>query len=280
MSELKLSHQGEELIEHYKYMAENGYQTATNGMVESNEVYERFELKKFRQMVRPKLLHPDIQSVLDYGGGGSDWEAADFEPDSGESAKEYFLIDQVATYEPARGLNQKTKADCVVCMDVLEHVFLPDVPKVVTDLFGLAKKLLIINVACYRAGALLPNGENAHVTIREPHWWKAVIDVVSLNYPEIEVYLFCSESYDRGVVFESFKSSKWLESNRYEIDQKHLDFKDPRPRAGEPKPHQNITVSPNQIIDLVGKLLEERPQYTAEIGSLISRNTHLRAGID
>ena len=28
-----------------------------------------------------------------------------------------------------------------------------------------------INVACYNAAALLPNGENAHVTVRAPSWW-------------------------------------------------------------------------------------------------------------
>ena len=42
--------------------------------------------------------------------------------------KEFFQIQHVDTFEPARGLFEKRKADCVVCMDVLEHIFIEDIP--------------------------------------------------------------------------------------------------------------------------------------------------------
>ena len=34
-----------------------------------------------------------------------------------------------------------------------------------------AKKYLFINVACYPAIALLPNGKNAHINVKPPEWW-------------------------------------------------------------------------------------------------------------
>ena len=74
-------------------------------------------------------------------------------------------------------------------VDVLEHIFVSDIPKVVEELFSLAKKLLVVNVACYKAAALLPNGENAHITVRSPDWWKGIIDVAAIKHPEVKILL-------------------------------------------------------------------------------------------
>ena len=104
-------------------------------------------------------------------------------------------------------------------MDVLEHIFITDIPNLVDELFSLTKNLLVINVACYKAKALLPNGENAHITVRGPDWWKGVIDAKAINYPEIEVLLICSQDWNNGVVFEPFKSKDWHSSNKYFVQQ-------------------------------------------------------------
>ena len=63
-----------------------------------------------------------------------------FDSETKQSAKQFFQIYRVHTCEPARGLMEKKKADCVVSMDVLEHIFIEDIQKVVSELFFLAKK--------------------------------------------------------------------------------------------------------------------------------------------
>ena len=110
---------------------------------------------------------------------------------------------------------EKKKADCVVCVDVLEHIYIEDVPRVVTELFSLSKKLLIVNVACYAAAALLPNGENAHITVRSPDWWKGIFDSISSNYADVELLLICSNTFTSGVIFESFKFGDWASTKGY-----------------------------------------------------------------
>ena len=202
-----LSAKGRQLIEMYKEIAANGFYSKFGTKVES--VYNRFELRKFRTICREKLSDDDIATVLDYGGGGSDWDEPDFDLESGQTAKQYFDVSLVNTFEPARNKSEKTKSDCVICMDVLEHIFIYDVPKVVSELFSLAKKLLIINVACYEADALLPNGENAHITSRNAEWWKGVIDATAVHFEDVEVMLICSTSYTSGVVYEPFRSGDW-----------------------------------------------------------------------
>ena len=120
---------------------------------------------------------------------------------------------------------EKKQSDCVICMDVLEHIFIADVPNVIDELFSLSKNLLIINVACYKAAAILPNGENAHITVRSPVWWKGVIDTVAVKYPNIEVLLICSNTFKTGVIFETFKANDWLENSNYSTDFKYTIFK-------------------------------------------------------
>ena len=225
MSNLKLSNQGNELIKLYEAMVVDGYNRADG--IKVGNTYNSFELQKFRDICKEHIANHSIKTVLDYGAGGSDWDAPNFEPTNGESAKQFFDVKKVTAFEPSRNQMKKIESDCVVCMDVLEHIFITDVPNLVDELFSLTKKLLVINVACYKALALLPNGENAHITVRGADWWKGVIDSKAVNYPEIKVLLICSQDWNRGVFFEPFKSKDWHSSNKYFIDYEAMTFKSP-----------------------------------------------------
>ena len=213
MNEIRLSKKGNDLIKLYEEMAVNGIDR-TDGTRKEN-VYNDFQLRKFRNLCKSQISSEKIKTVLDYGGGGSDWNAPNFDPETNQSARDFFQLQQVDKFEPARGLMEKKKADCVVCMDVLEHIFIQDIPKVVAELFALSKKMLVVNVACYKAAALLPNGENAHITVRSPDWWKGVFDAISSGYENIEVMLICSSTFTSGIIFESFKFSDWDTTKGY-----------------------------------------------------------------
>jgi len=222
MSEFKLSKQGQELIKLYEKMAQDGYKRTDGIKVE--KAFSDFELRKFRNLCKEKISNKQIKTILDYGGGGSNWDEPNFEPTTGETAKKFFDVEKVTTFEPARNLLEKKKSDCVVCMDVLEHIYIADIPNVVEELFSLTNNLLIISVACYKAAALLPNGENAHITIRPPLWWKGVIDTIAVNYKNIEIMLICSNTFKSGVIFESFKANDWFQSSKYSNDFRYKTF--------------------------------------------------------
>ena len=222
MSEFKLSKQGQELIKLYEKMAQDGYKRTDGIKVE--KAFSDFELRKFRNLCKEKISNKQIKTILDYGGGGSNWDEPNFEPTTGDTAKKFFDIEKVSTFEPARNLLEKKKSDCVVCMDVLEHVYIADIPNVVEELFSLTNNLLIINIACYKAAAILPNGENAHITIRPPLWWKGVIDTIAVNYKNIEIMLICSNTFKSGVIFESFKANDWFQSSKYSNDFRYKTF--------------------------------------------------------
>jgi hypothetical protein len=48
-----------------------------------------------------------------------------------------------------------------------------------------AKLFVFATVAMYPAGKTLPNGENAHCTIKPPDWWRALIDCVTAGRPDL-----------------------------------------------------------------------------------------------
>jgi hypothetical protein len=213
MATPEFSPKGLKLIEMYEQMADQGYERGDGKKVES--AYNDFELKKFRDHVSTYIKTPYIKTVLDYGCGGSNWDAPDFEPSNGQSAKEYFDLENVYYYEPARDMDERQKVDCVVNFDVLEHIFISDVPAVLRDICSYAKQMVIINVACYDAAARLPNGENAHITVRKPQWWKGVLDVISIEHPHLNMVLFCSTGYNKVVNFNVWRAQNWQDSEKF-----------------------------------------------------------------
>ena len=210
---LSLSKKGKELIEHYKDMANHGYKREDGIYVK--DTYESFELKKFKELIQPQFKYWKIKSVLDYGGGGSNWDRSDF---SGEqSAKDFFNLEKVISYEPARNYHDIESCDCVVCFDVLEHVYLNDLNDVLTHIYSHALKFVIIQVACYEAQALLPTGENAHITVRPPIWWKGFIDSISIKFPDISTMLFCSTEYKHAQLFKIWNNAEYDNQNEYTV---------------------------------------------------------------
>jgi hypothetical protein len=52
--------------------------------------------------------------------------------------------------------------------------------------FGFARRFVFANVACYPVNKRLPNGENAHCTIKPVAWWREVVCATAARHPGIE----------------------------------------------------------------------------------------------
>jgi hypothetical protein len=211
------SKKGQELIKLYEHMVREGYERTDQTKVEN--AFSDFELRAYRPHIRSIFDEYAISSVLDYGCGGSDWRSKGFDDATGQSAMEYFKLNYAYRYEPARKLDERQPIDCVISFDVLEHIFIADVPSVLRDMFSYANKLIVINVACYPAAATLPNGENAHITVRHPLWWKGMIDSVAVEYPNVVIYLICSTGWRNSQAFPQWSGKKWLESKTFVINE-------------------------------------------------------------
>ena len=216
MEPLKFSKKGQDLIKLYGTMAIEGFDRTDNTHVEV--AYSDFQLRAYRDHIRPTLIKHKISTVLDYGCGGSNWALHGFDEKTGQSAIEFFNLNNAYRYEPARDLDERQNVDCVISFDVLEHIFISDVPSVLRNMFSYTSKLLVLNVACYSAAALLPNGENAHITVRPPAWWKGMLDSISVEYPNITIFLICSPGFKNSNAYPEWSANDWENSNTFVIN--------------------------------------------------------------
>ena len=70
MDQYELSPQGQLLLELYAEMASEGYERASGEKV--NVAFSDFEIRKFRNVVKPFISNNHVRSILDFGSGGSD----------------------------------------------------------------------------------------------------------------------------------------------------------------------------------------------------------------
>lgn len=146
--------------------------------------------------IRDLIARTGSRTLLDYGSGkGEAYQQKDIELGNGEtspSLKDYWKLESIRCYDPGYEPFSQLPTDsfdAVICNDVLEHITEPDLPWVLDELFGYARKFVFANVACYPAKKHLPNGQNAHCTVREPDWWRGLIHAVAMRHTDVSYQL-------------------------------------------------------------------------------------------
>ena len=94
-------------------------------------------------------------------------------------------------YEPFAG-PYDDHYDGVISTDVLEHIPAEDIPWVLHHLFSVARRFVYAVAACYPAKKILPDGSNAHCTIRTPDWWAGQMALVARAYPGV-AWTLCTQ---------------------------------------------------------------------------------------
>ncbi|KZL26472.1 glycosyltransferase family 29 protein [Pseudovibrio sp. Ad37] len=127
-------------------------------------------------IILPLAADAQPKTILDYGCGKSS------------------LIDDVATllkseahrYDPSIPeycSNPQGKFDLVLNTDVLEHVPETELDLVLKDIRAKSAKV-IFHIPTLYATALLPDGSNAHCTVKPSPWW---LDKLSEYFPYVDV---------------------------------------------------------------------------------------------
>jgi len=109
----------------------------------------------------------DVGSILDYGSGHGRLASALRE--HGYSVREYD-----PAIEGKDGLPYF--ADLVVSTDMLEHVEPDKLDAVLAHMRLLARKAVFVVISTREAQRVLPNGKNAHLIIRDKHWWRQRVE--------------------------------------------------------------------------------------------------------
>jgi len=160
-------------VDQYKIKHAEGY----------TEIYQLSPSFNSKHRIKEMLEKCEAKTLLDYGiSSGTQYEVG--------RLHEYLELDSYAGYDPAvEKYNQKPqgKFDAVLCYDVLEHVPEDSIDYVIQDIFSYVDKVALFKMGLGKATAVLPNGENAHITIKPLDWWK---EKISQHKPDgIAVYV-------------------------------------------------------------------------------------------
>lgn len=192
----------DELIKAYRYMHDNG---APDQGIAPESMFPGQSLAEHAVTLWQLSRERRFSTLLDYGCGkamlyrpGHDMRA----PDGSRATCLQDLLGVEATlFDPGyRRYSEKPagRFDLVVCTDVLEHCGEDDLGWIVDELFGFSRSFVFANVACYPARKTLPNGENAHCTIRPASWWADLFASVAERYPAIDWQLV-STAFVEGI---------------------------------------------------------------------------------
>ncbi len=161
--------------------------------LEPEATYPGISLMPHLGRIKRLIDETDAKTILDYGSGkGMQYEPQRIAlPGRGEwnSVLDYWDVDEVRCYDPCYEPYSRLpeeRFDGVVCTDVLEHCPEEDLRWIVSEIFSFATRFVYAAVACYPAKSRLPNGENAHCTVRPQQWWQILFEEVAAAYPGVK----------------------------------------------------------------------------------------------
>ena len=177
------------LIEQYRGLHRDGEPTLN---LPPEMVYRGDSLPKYVRQIRDMIVEHSAQTLLDYGAGkGLQYTGLELSiPGEGDfsSIPAYWGTPPPRCYDPAYppfSDPPEGTFDGVLCTDVLEHCPEDDLDWIIAELFGHARKFVFASISCVAAMKTLPNGENAHCTVRPRAWWEQIILAVAPAFPAI-----------------------------------------------------------------------------------------------
>lgn len=179
-----------ELVGLYREMHENGEQFLR---IRPEDTFSGLSLPIQAPRIRALVEQTGALRLLDYGSGkGQQYQARDLAvpgvPGTWPSIQDYWGVESIACFDPSYAPYSELPRgafDGVISTDVLEHCPEEDIPWIIDEMFGYARKFVFMNVACYPAKKRLPTGENAHCTIKPRDWWVDIIQRVARKHPGI-----------------------------------------------------------------------------------------------
>ena len=189
----------------YKNLVQNYKEIHKKGTLNFSpkDTYNGLSTINFVENLKKIINKNKCKSLLDYGSGKGD-----------RYFNESLSADKKIKYPPLKDFwniqptlfdpgvpHPKPKNilfDIEISFDVLEHIPRQDLGWVVNEIFEFSGNIVFINVACYKASAILPNKKNAHTSVFNPWWWHGFISAVASNYDN-KAYLVCTyfEKEDR-----------------------------------------------------------------------------------
>jgi len=135
-------------------------------MHKDENLYEGSSLNIHKDNIRQYLI--GCESILDYGCG----KAIQYYKE--KTHETHFFGIMPSLYDPAveqYSVLPEGTFDAVICTDVLEHIEEQHVGSIIKEIYSKANKFVYLGICNIPANSFLPDGRNAHVTLKDLKWW-------------------------------------------------------------------------------------------------------------
>ena len=196
-----------ELIEMYESMHKDGRPDNARG---PEKTFTGSSLREHISLIAGLLNEMQAKTVLDFGAGKGAlyFDAPGHDPDSRYKTLPEWGKALVTCYDPGYepfAADVEGPFDGVISTDVIEHIPEPDIAWFLDDMFAYASLFVYVVAACFPAGKKLPDGSNAHCTIRPPQWWNEQLKLASARNPGVR-WVLCAQEKS----FFAFENRKKL----------------------------------------------------------------------
>lgn len=145
--------------------------------------FQGYQTPRYADIIGDLVRITESKDLLDYGcGKGMQYEF--------KRIHEGWGVPMPYMYDPYYGPHSK-KPECsfdgVICTDVMEHVPTRDVRDVLRDIGDYAEKFIFLSISTKKAKKFLPDGQNAHVTVKPSEWWDRILDDMFQDRPDLHV---------------------------------------------------------------------------------------------
>ncbi len=169
-------------------------------------------LMRHLHAVRLMAVATGARTMLDYGAGkGVQYRPQNIVIDGrhvADGVAEYWEADDVACYDPGYAPFADLPPgpfDGVISVDVLQHCPEEDLPWILDEIFGLARRFVFAVVASFPAMKNLPDGEPSHVTVRPAAWWSEMFGRAAARAPNVSWELLVVDAVDGRTVDTPFR---------------------------------------------------------------------------
>ena len=146
-----------------------------------SNVFKGYSLKPNIDCLNKIIEQDNIETLLDYGCG----KALEYQPNPFKNKHlEIYLFDPYYLKYKKRPTK---KYDLTICTDVMEHVENKNLVNVIKNISNFTSKSVFFSISTIPAKKILPDGSNAHVTLKKPDQWKEIIK--SNMHQTIKIYI-------------------------------------------------------------------------------------------
>jgi hypothetical protein len=173
----------------------------------SDGYFDGGSLRHYKYELNYLMSKENPASVLDYGSGKGHQYSRHKVHKGWKTKAEISPVLYDPCYEPF-SKRPEGRYGCIICTDVLEHVPEYDLDRVLKDIFNYCALdgFVFFGVSFIKAKKILPNGKNAHATVKPPDWWSEKIS--KNNIANSKVYKYTLLKVSQIIVSPNGKQKK------------------------------------------------------------------------